>query len=190
MLTFSIFFACVFCCFRFIRTRCLAPGDVFCPTVSRTAARDNRRRRMDRLRRSHSLVADLVVEMPDEHNPLVPQFRFARDCLLSPTCPDISIRLFGSVASHGDRYSLPVVPELAGLLVGGLTREVNRFDVVVETKSGTCRQVYPLNPSLMSLQCPLLFPYGDAGFHSGIEMRVVDRARPPTRENISMTEYY
>jgi hypothetical protein len=45
--------------------------------------------------------------------------------------------------------------------------------------------IYPLNPSLM-----LLFPHGDAGFHSGIKMRVVDPARPPTRENISVIEYY
>jgi hypothetical protein len=31
-------------------------GDVFCPIVSRVAARDNRRRRMERLRSSRSLI--------------------------------------------------------------------------------------------------------------------------------------
>jgi hypothetical protein len=41
----------------------------------------------------------------------------------------------GSVDSHGDRFSLPAVPELVALLVGGLTTELNRFDVVVETKN-------------------------------------------------------
>jgi hypothetical protein len=135
-------------------------------------------------------LVNSLVEMLDEHNPLVRQFKFGRDRLLSPTCPDISIRLFGSVDSLGDHFSLPVVPELAGLLVRGLTTEVNRFDIVMETKCGTCRQVYPLNPSLMALQYPLLFPYGNAGFHGGIKMRAVDPARPPARENISLTEYY
>jgi hypothetical protein len=50
--------------------------------------------------------------------------------------------------------------------------------------------IYPLNPSLMALQYPLLFPHGDAGFHSGIKLRVLDPARPPVRENVSMTKYY
>jgi hypothetical protein len=94
----------------------------------------------------------------------------------------------GSVDSHGDHFSLPAVPELAGLLVTGLTAEVNRFDVVMETKCGTFRQIYPLNPSLMALQYPLLFPHGDAGFHISIKMRIVDPAKPPARENISMIE--
>jgi hypothetical protein len=96
----------------------------------------------------------------------------------------------GSVDSHGDRFSLPAVPELAGLLVTGLTTEVNRFDVVMETKCGTFRQIYPLNPSLMALQYPLLFPHGDAGFHVNIKMRIVDHAKPHVRENISIIEYY
>jgi hypothetical protein len=131
-----------------------------------------------------------LIEMLDAHNPLVRQFRLARDRLLSPTSPDIAIRLIGSVDSHGDRFSLPAVPELASLLVGGLTTKVNRFDVVMETKSGTFRQIYPLNPSLMALQYPLLFPHGNVSFHAGIKMRIVDPTRPPARENISMIEYY
>jgi hypothetical protein len=143
--------------------------------------------------RDHVLDPDLVrslIEMLDEHNPLVRQFRLARDRLISPTSPEILIRLMGSVDSHGDRFSLPAVPELAGLLVGGLTTEVSMFDVVVETRCGSYRQIYPLNPPLMALQYPLLFPHGDVGFHSGIKLRVLDPARPPVRENVSMTEYY
>jgi hypothetical protein len=61
---------------------------------------------------------------------------------LSPTSLDILIRLMSSIDSHGERLSLPAILELAGLLVGGLTTEVNRFDVVMETKCGTCRQIY------------------------------------------------
>jgi hypothetical protein len=96
------------------------------------------------------LVRSLIV-MLDAYNPLVRQFRLARDRLLSPTSPDIVIRLMGSVDSHGDHFSLLAVPELVGLLVSGLTAEVNRFDVVVEIKCGMFRQIYPLNPSLMAL---------------------------------------
>jgi hypothetical protein len=43
------------------------------------------------------------------------------------------------------------------LIVGDLTPEVNRFDVIVETNSHELRCVSPLNPSLMALQYPLLF---------------------------------
>lgn len=54
-----------------------------------------------------------LINMLNEHNPLVKQFRMARDRLFSPTAPDIAIKLAGSTDGHGDRYSLPTTSELA-----------------------------------------------------------------------------
>jgi hypothetical protein len=68
------------------------------------------------------------------------------------------IKLSGTIDSHGDRYSLPVVPELAALLIGGLSPNVSSFDVVVEAHTSELKQISPIHPALMSLQYPLLSP--------------------------------
>jgi hypothetical protein len=70
----------------------------------------------------------------------------------------IAIKLSGTIDSHGDRYSLPVVPELAALLIGGLSPNVSSFDVVVEAHTSELKQISPIDPALMSLQYPLLSP--------------------------------
>jgi len=41
-------------------------------------------------------VVESLISMFDQCNPLVKEFRMARDRLLSPTSPDVRIRLFGS----------------------------------------------------------------------------------------------
>jgi hypothetical protein len=130
-----------------------------------------------------ALVASLI-EMLNEHIPLVRQFRMARDRLMSPTAPDVCIRL------HGSRFSLPAIPELAALLVTDLTTTAHALDVVVEARAGHCKQIHPVNLSLMALQYPLLFPYGDVGYHIGIKPRVLDPDNSPAREKASMQEYY
>jgi hypothetical protein len=90
-------------------------------------------------------------------------------------------------------FSLSAAPELAALLVDGLTTEAHNLDVVVEMRSGDCKQIHPINPSLMALQYPLLFPYDDVGYHIAMKLTIVDpnnSPSPPLREKLSMAEYY
>lgn len=57
-----------------------------------------------------------------------------------------TIRLFGQEGmGHDTCYSLPTVSELAALIVGGLTTDVCRFDVVVQSRMGYLEQISPLN---------------------------------------------
>ncbi|KAM0918645.1 hypothetical protein ACQ4PT_008729 [Festuca glaucescens] len=159
------------------------------------------------------LIVRELTEMLDQHNHLVHQFRFARRRLQSSDCPNVVIRFVGDEGgSHGTRFSGPTACEVAALIVGDLTPEINRFDVVAETHSHELRQVSSLNPSLMALQYPLLFPYGDKGFHLGIKYVinrscsaghsaprhvsvpsssiVLDESTSSSRDEVSMLEYY
>lgn len=112
--------------------------------------------------------------MLDQCNPLVQRFRIARDRLLSPSAPEIAIKLIGSGHSQSDRYSLPTAFELAALIIPAASSELSKFDVVVQKHSGQLCQLSPIHPALMSLQYPLLFPYGDVGFRTGIKLKEVD----------------
>ncbi|XP_051229354.1 uncharacterized protein [Lolium perenne] len=116
------------------------------------------------------LIVRELTDMLNHHNHLVEQFRFARRRLQPSVSPNVVIRSFGDEGgSHVARFSGPTACEIAALIVGDLTPEVNRFDVVVETNSHELKCVSSLNPSLMALQYPLLFPHTDKGFYLGIK---------------------
>ena len=136
-------------------------------------------------------VVDSLRSMLNNHNPLVQTFRMAEKRIFSPDSPEVAIRLFGHEgADHGNRYSLPAAPELAALIVDDFSEEANRFDVIVQKNAGFFQRVSPLNPSLMALQYPLLFPYGSMGYHLGIPYRSTDGSPIRGRKNVSMLEYY
>ncbi|KAM0831843.1 hypothetical protein ACQ4PT_065277 [Festuca glaucescens] len=149
------------------------------------------RRLSRRKERPDPNIVRSLITMLNECNPLVQTFRMAQQRLISPDCPDVAIRLFGHEgADHGSRYSLPTAPELAALIVGDLTVEKSRFDIIVQKNSGPLQHVSPLNPSLMALQYPILFPHGSLGFHKGIRYRQVDDTPVSGRSEVTMLEYY
>ncbi|KAM0870511.1 hypothetical protein ACQ4PT_039955 [Festuca glaucescens] len=149
------------------------------------------RRLSRRKERPDPNIVRSLTTMLNECNPLVQTFRMAQQRLISPDCPDVAIRLFGHEgADHGSRYSLPTAPELAALIVGDLTVEKSRFDIIVQKNSGPLQHVSPLNPSLMALQYPILFPHGSLGFHKGIRYRQVDDTPVSGRSEVTMLEYY
>jgi hypothetical protein len=149
------------------------------------------------------LIVSELGDMLYQHNPLVHKYRLARRRLQSG-CSNVSIRFFGGDGVlHGTRYSGPSVGEVAALIVGDLTPEANRFDVIVETASRELQHVSSLNPSLMALQYPLLFPYGHVSYHLGIKYirrsfrpAIGSRAFSSTRSSsssrrdVSMLEFY
>lgn len=115
------------------------------------------------------IVASLIA-MLNRHHKLVHKFRMARANLCSPSAPRVAIHFMGDEGGgHGDRFSGPASCEVAALIVGDYTLECKRFDVIAETRSGFLQHISSLNSSLMPLQYPLLFPFGDKGFHLGIK---------------------
>jgi len=135
-------------------------------------------------------IVESLVSMFDQCNPLVKQFRMARDRLLSPTAPDVRIRLFGSSDTSVDRFSLPAVNELAALLVGDMSSSMHPLDIVLESQQGKFKRVPPTHPALMALQYPILFPYGDSGYQLGIKFRDVSTGFRGKRTDVSMMEFH
>ena len=135
-------------------------------------------------------IVESLISMFDQCNPLVRQFRMARDRLLSPTTPDVRIRLFGSSDTSKDRYSLPAVNELAALLVGDMSSSMHPFDIVLESQQGRFKHVPPIHPALMALQYPILFPYSDNSYQLGIKFRDATAGYRSKRTEVSMMEFH
>ncbi|CAN1799647.1 ATP-dependent DNA helicase PIF1 [Linum perenne] len=101
--------------------------------------------------------------MFDENNVLVKVFRYARDRLNANDLYNVKIKLLAKRISDGREYDLPAVDELA------IMERVSFY-----------------HPSLMALQYPILFPYGEDGWHPTIMLRNTNN---PTN-CVSQCDYY
>uniref|UniRef100_A0A1J3D0V0 Helitron helicase-like domain-containing protein n=1 Tax=Noccaea caerulescens TaxID=107243 RepID=A0A1J3D0V0_NOCCA len=55
----------------------------------------------------------------------------------------------------------PVSDEIAGLVVGDFVER----DIIIQYKTSVLQRISCLHPHYMALQYPMLFPYGESGFH-------------------------
>ncbi|CAN1298315.1 ATP-dependent DNA helicase pif1 [Linum perenne] len=78
--------------------------------------------------------------------------------------------------TDGREYDLPTGDELAALIVNDSGQATYEQDIIVEHQNSGLERISVYHPSLMSLQYPLLFPYGEDGWRSDIELcsRVTD----------------
>ncbi|CAN1250926.1 ATP-dependent DNA helicase PIF1 [Linum perenne] len=105
--------------------------------------------------------------MLDEYNVLTQSFRRVRDALQLPENENLRLRISGSRVENDRRYELPT-----GNKSTGLTR------------------ITSLNPLFDSLHFPLLFPYGNDGYHEMIRYNPLYVDPKRKRGFVSQNEYY
>ncbi|GJX76229.1 uncharacterized protein Tco_0323040 [Tanacetum coccineum] len=123
----------------------------------------------------------------DENNELVKSYRMVRDRYRSQEnqLDNVKLKLVGRRTSDGRTYNLPTASEIAVLIVGDIEQALDERDIVVESRNGDIQQINVLHPKFLSLQYPLLFPYGEDGYHTEILHRdVVD---PNTKQHVRLT---
>lgn len=149
---------------------------------------------------NESIIASLIY-MLDVHNPIVKLFRTARERLLASdsssevltadqTGDHLFIRLYGSPDAHGDMFSTPVASEVVGLVVGDLgDTDVGR-DLIIEDHSSNLQQISEDHCKFMAMQYPLLFPYGEDGFHDELIYQPTGQSSSIRRQKVTILEYY
>lgn len=125
--------------------------------------------------------------MLDTHNKLVQNFRYARSRLAEHGDEKITLCLLGCNAKDDVQYNLPTSGEIAAIIVGDFDAKECKFDVLVHDRDHGMRHVSSLHPSYLALQYPLLFPYGERGFHLGIKYADYDGVG---RKYITMQEFH
>jgi hypothetical protein len=68
---------------------------------------------------------------------------------------------------------VPTADEVIALMVGDGFEDVNRCDVVVAQQDGPFQCISKLHVRYMALHYPLLFPYGEDGWHLNIPLNGV-----------------
>jgi hypothetical protein len=133
------------------------------------------------------ILVGALIDMLNEHNPLVQEFRQARERLQGQTVEKVSIRLIAPTKGDGPQFSLPSTHELAALVVGDFSPEASCRDIVIHDHADQLQQISFLHPAFMSLQYPLLFPYAERGFQLDIPYRNSGRR---SRVTMTMQDYY
>jgi hypothetical protein len=135
-------------------------------------------------------IVQSLIGMVDAHNPLARQFRMARERLGDGVHEDFVVRIVGPRDGDPPQYSLPTTDHLAMLVVGDFSPDAFQRDIIIETRSGELKQISALHPAFMSLQYPLLFPFGERGFQAG----VLYAGPRPTQQNsytkVTMQDYF
>jgi hypothetical protein len=146
---------------------------------------------------------DQLLTMMYNINPYVEVFKMARDMMATEGAPmDLKLRLIASRTKDARRYNVPTADEVAALMVGDGSKAVDKRDVVFAQQAGPFQRIFELHVGYMALHYPLLFPYGEDGWHPNIPLNGVvvdadldeDHAREYELQrkhcNVTMAKFY
>ena len=84
--------------------------------------------------------------------------------------------------------NLPTISEVVAVIVGDASQPIN-WDIIVEKQSGHLERINELHPSYLGLQYPLLFPYGEDGYHSNTKHRDMSDYHQRKRNKLTIREF-
>ena len=136
-----------------------------------------------------SIVKDLI-NMLNSTNCLVGLFCHASQRLSMSDNPGYKLRLLGQRTHDSRQYNDPSSDDIGGLIVGDIGDYRSERDIVIESSSRTLQRISKLHPKFMSLQYPLLFPFGEDGYRTNISFANHDNQVPRRRQNVPMRAFY
>lgn len=129
--------------------------------------------------------------MLDECNPYTKILRTERDRFGdSLESSNVKIVLISRRNIDDKTYNLPTCSEVAALFVGDFDSELDARDIVVETKNNKLERISELHPAYLPLQYPLLFPYGEDGYHIDLHLKKTTTTSTNPRFRMSIREFF
>jgi hypothetical protein len=136
-------------------------------------AEDQLNRRMAIMPMLSPTIMQRLSEELHEHNAFARAFHEASQMLsvLGDTV-DLKFTIKGhSSGTDSRRFNTPVATEMAAWIPDGAEPARGCRDIKLFARSGEVRHISELHPAYMALHFPLLFPYGEAGWHPAIPFR-------------------
>jgi hypothetical protein len=113
---------------------------------------------------------------------------YARERIDKESGKEVTLGLLGCNTRHDVLYNLTSSGEIAAIIVGDPSASKYTYDVLVHDRQYGLKRVSHLHPCYMSLQYPLLFPYGEHGYHLGIRYNENEVERN-MRRYVTMLEF-
>ena len=139
--------------------------------------------------------------MLHRYNPYIETFLTARECLAENQNISLYIKLVDIADYDSRRYNRPTANEIAVLMVGTGNEPTVGRDLVLHARSSHLQRIRETHSSYNPLRFPLLFPYGEQGWHINMFTDIqylfrsiasytdqCDRGRPSHK--VTQREYY
>ncbi|XP_071713508.1 uncharacterized protein [Rutidosis leptorrhynchoides] len=144
-------------------------------------------------RDSNRICEDIVrkqIHLLNSHNELVRLFRMAIDKCNANEIPTFKIRLFNVTRSN--QHSLPTSVAIGAIVFDTGLQAFSDYDVIIHPRSEYPRRFNKIHLSYMALQFPLMFFFGEPGFHPNLKL--VDAlgstsGRPHVEAGATLSEY-
>ncbi|KAM5549294.1 hypothetical protein ABKV19_000622 [Rosa sericea] len=176
----------------------MLPPDGECPKYAQLYVYDtknevsNRINVVDPTHVNENIKSDIVqglIKMFDETNELVKTYRMARDKYEHHALPSFNMTMLSRQPTDSKQYEEPTSEEIGGLIVGDIGEFNSNKDIIIESNDGRLRRISKIHPKYMSLQYPILFPYGEDGYRPDLPIQQVIGNSRKKRQRISMREY-
>lgn len=131
--------------------------------------------------------------MLNECNPYSQILRMAKDRFEDTPSSNVQLKLISrrtAGGTSGKTYNLPTTTEVAALFVGEFDIEMEPRDIVLETMDGNLKRISELHAGYLPLQYPLLFPYGEDGYHIDLQLKRTTTCSTKPRTRVSMREFF
>ncbi|XP_013726652.1 uncharacterized protein LOC106430407 [Brassica napus] len=135
-------------------------------------------------------IIEKLMKMLDEVNPCVKKFRTARGRFKIQPEDSFHMRIVSDRSKDGRTYNTPTASEVAALIPGDLSLDMDNMDTVLQQKSGNLLRISEIHASYLAIQYPLLFTYGEDGFRLGIKKGVTKATKKQKKPNISMRQFF
>ncbi|XP_004289561.1 PREDICTED: uncharacterized protein LOC101297391 [Fragaria vesca subsp. vesca] len=136
----------------------------------------------------HDIVSGLI-QMFDEINELTKIFRNVRDKFEDNSLPTFNMTMLSRQPFDSKQYEEPTNEEIAGLIVGDIGEFNSNKDIIVQSNDGSLKRISRIHPKYMSLQYPILFPYGEDGYKIGLYLQRNSGNEDDNRKRMSMRNY-
>ncbi|KAF8093647.1 hypothetical protein N665_0381s0007 [Sinapis alba] len=100
-------------------------------------------------------VIDTLMKMLNEVNPYVKKFRSARDRFNTDPENSFHMRIVSERLKDGRTYNTPTASEVAALIPGDFSLDMDKRDIVLQQKSGKLLRINEIHASYLALQYPL-----------------------------------
>nr|GEU52936.1 hypothetical protein CTI12_AA123990 [Tanacetum cinerariifolium] len=129
------------------------------------------------------------IQMLDQTSVMAKSFRMAKEWCRSHGDANFGLGLL-SERTTIRQYNTPTISEVSTLIINDFGDCLPIRDIVVNKNNTGPQRILELHPSYMALQYPLLFPFGEYGYHENIPYHTNKGIRKTKRGNVTMKEYY
>ena len=164
----------------------LLPRDGERPVYAQLYIYDSRAALEHRMHRNNGLDANIMRRLQDlilaKHR-WATTFKNASEVFQHTHCRDVSIQLAVNRNRDPRRYNLPTSDEVAVIVPGDGTQSYGYRDIVVHLQDGPLQRISDGSAMYECLQYPLLFIYGEDGYHYDLQ------TSPVKEDRLSQTDY-